>query len=105
MTSRPPTLSCSISGGGTSPSGHDDGVKRTAFGPAIIAVAKPDAHVVIREVSECFRGGLGQWRDNLGCAELFRQVRKGGGPISPNHTDLSQKKIRHHPRQLGHQSP
>ena len=40
--------------------------------PATIAVAKPDTHVVIREVSECFRGGLGQWRDNLGGADLSR---------------------------------
>jgi len=51
---------------------HDDSVKRTAFGPATKTVAKPDAHVVIREVSECFRGGLGQWRDNLDGADLSR---------------------------------
>src|ERR1700686_4015895 len=105
MTSRPPTLSCSISGGGGCPraagtkmgakrphsgppphckllnqrrrwlperGGHDDGVKRPAFGPATIAVAKPDAHVVIREVSKCFRGGLGQRWDNLDGADLSR---------------------------------
>src|SRR5258705_8557987 len=55
--------------------GHDDGVKRTAFGPAAIAVAKPNAHIVIREVSECFRGGLGQGPDNLDWADLSHQVR------------------------------
>jgi hypothetical protein len=60
--------------------GHDDGVKRTAFGPAAIAVAKPDAHIVMREVSKCFRGGLGQGRD---CRSMATSGR-GSGLVAYN---------------------
>src|SRR6478672_4692402 len=83
--------------------GHDDGVKRTAFGPATIAVAKPDAHIVIREVSECFRGGLGQWRDNLDGADLSRQVRKDGGLIARTCADFEHNMIGRDLGQLRHQ--
>src|SRR6266849_762231 len=83
--------------------GHHDGVKRTAFGPATIAVAKPDAYVVIREVSECFRGGLGQWRDNLDGADLSRQVRKDGSLIARTRTDFEHNMIGRDLGQLGHQ--
>src|SRR5882757_11346771 len=104
MTSRPPTLSCSISGGGGCPGAAVTTMaSKGAFGPATITVAQPDAHVVICEVSECFRGGLGQWRDNLDGADLSRQVRKDGGLIARTRTDFEHNMIGRDLGQLGHQ--
>src|SRR4029450_651832 len=83
--------------------GYDDGVKRTAFGPAGIAVAQPDADIVIREVSECFRRSFGQGRDNLDGADLPRQGGEDGGLIARTRSDFEHDMIGRGPGQRCHQ--
>lgn len=62
---------------------YDDRVKRTAFWPAKIAIAKPNAHVVAPEISQHFGSGLRKLRDDLNDADLSRETREDGDLIAP----------------------